>query len=306
MSYQPLMKLREFVMNKNSFYQFFNRDKSKGQSGQLPLNRFLAYFDIVKLRFTSLMLISLLTSVFFLPFLIFNFIANLYILMPQLELTNTLDIAFRVFSLRSIEYLVNIPLLILGFIGLGGTFNVVSKLVFQEPDIQVFKDFIIGVKKNFKESLVSGLIFSFFLFIYIFNLYFYPTIDDFPLWLSIVFIIILSICFIVFAALSLFTLSSAPIYRFEMRKTLTNHLLLSVILLPKNLLFLFISLFFMVGFILIPYILIQMLFFSCVLVFGFSHLALVYVLYSHSVFDRYINLYYEPTLIAKGLSKNKE
>lgn len=296
-------------MKRNSFYNFFNKDNSKNNDGKLPSNRFKAYFDFFKNRFSKLILLSLITCLFFLPLVIFTFLWGVYMNYAKEQfLTTNPDekmILFQNFSLICLQYLFSIPLFILSFIGLGGTFSVAKKMVFQEGDLFLWSDFFNGVKSNIKSSLLSGVVFSIYTFIYFMNIYFYPIVDEIPFFLKVILIILLSIIFVIVASFSLFVLCGASIYKFKFIATTKNNLLLSVILLPSNLLMVIVSMLFIIGTFFIPLLIMQFIFLALLVFYGFSHLAISFSLYAYHVFDKHINSKYSLELIDKGLDKSK-
>ena len=292
-------------MNKTSFYQFFNHDSKQANASRLPKNRFLAYFDIVKHRFGSLVFSSFLTSLFFLPLFVFLFLSELYNNLPQSGSYDEFTLAFRLFSLKTIEAIISVPLFVLGFVGLGGLFYVIKRLVHQEADIRSSKDFLIGLRANFKESIFAGLLFALYMIIFTANLYFFPTIEGFPVYISIIFVTVLSLFFVILFALVMFILTGASLYQFHPKYTLKNSALLAVILFPKNLLFILIGAVTLLGILFIPYVLIQLSLMVVTIVYGFSHMGLVFTLYSFKIYDQYINKQYEPGIVDQGLDKEE-
>lgn len=290
----------------NKLYNFFNERKSKHGSDKLPSNRFYAYFDILSHRFITLVALSILTSIFLLPFFIFDFIWNLYINLPidTSSLTQN-EIYFRNFSLHTISSLISIPLLIIGFIGLGGLFYVIKKLVFQEPNINVAKDFFFGIKDNIKSSLLSGFIFSIFTFLYVTNIYFYPLMDDIHNVFKIILLVLITIVYLFIIILCLYLLSSGTLYNFRFKHTLKNNLMLSFILFPINLLFLLLSFIFILFYLFIPIVLIQIISLVIIVLFGLSHIGLCYCLFAFKMFDKYINKQYSKDIVDKGLLTKK-
>ncbi|OQC10053.1 MAG: hypothetical protein BWX74_00774 [Tenericutes bacterium ADurb.Bin087] len=292
-------------MNRRTLYNFFNKDK--GSAGaSLPANRWKAYFDILSHRFGTLVILSLLTALFFVPYFSINFIANLFINTQGAGVEDEALRLFRLFSLKTLLAAINIPLLIIGFIGLGGTFNVIRKLVYQDPDIRVARDFWAGVRINFGESLLAGLFFSIYLVVFYANIYFYPTVQGFPKLLLIIFMIVIIIVLVIVTSATLFMMTSATIYKFDVKIFFKNSLLLGVILIPQNILFIVIAALPLLVYYLIPFVLVQLIAIAIIVLYGFSHLALTYTLYSYSVFDKYINKTYEPKLVRLGLDNTEE
>ncbi|MGM9874247.1 MAG: hypothetical protein ACI31G_05060 [Bacilli bacterium] len=282
-------------------YNFFNKNRSKN-GDKLPSNRFYAYFDILSHRFGTLIALSFLSALFFIPFFAFNFIWKLYMMQPidTTSLTQA-DIDLRNFSLNMISSLISIPLLIIGFIGLGGLFYVIKKLVFQDPKINVGQDFFFGIKDNIKSSLLSGAIFSLFSFLYISNIYFYPLMTDIPSFVKVILIILLTIVYLFSIMLSLYLLASGTLYNFKFIPALKNNLMLSFVLYPLNLLFVAISALFFLLYIFIPIALIQIISLILIVLYGFSHMSLCFCLYAFKMFDKFINKKYSKEIVNKGL-----
>lgn len=292
-------------MNKHTVYDFFNKNRTR-ENDHLPKNRFRAYFDTVKLRFGILVLNSLLSSIFFIPLFAFLFLSQLYINLPVTDITGQYELAFRMFSLKTIESLISVPLFVLGFAGLGGSFNIVRKLVFQEPDINVARDFFHGVKANVKESLLSGFLFGFYMLILTANIYFYPTIEGFPNYASIGLTVVLTLFFVYVMGIIMFLMAGSSIYSFRFFNSLKNASTLALILFLKNIVFIVLGAVSFLCYLLIPYVLVQMIMAVVIVVFGFSHMTLVFTLYGFHIFDKHINTQYEPGIVGRGLDKKED
>ena len=219
---------------------------------------------------------------------------------------STLEINYRYFSLMTIQSLISIPFIIVGFLALGGLFYVFKKLVHQEGDIFLVKDFFFGIKDNIKSSLLSGIIFSLFTCLYVINIYFYPCVDNMNSAFKIVMYVLVSLIYFAIIFLSLFLLTSGTIYKFSFKDTLKNNLMLSFCLYPLNLLFALLSLIFFILYIFIPYMLIEIILLAIIFIYGFAHLGLTFTLYSFSIFDKYINKRYQTDIVKKGLDNSTE
>ncbi len=292
-------------MKKDSFYKLFNKDKKT--SDKLPKYRFLAYFDIFVNRGFQLVRLSLLTSLFFLPLLAFIFIWNLYVNNVTSNTTDmsTFEINYRYFSLMSMAAIISIPLIIIGFIGLGALFNVLKKFVYQDGDIFLERDFFRGVKDNIKASLLSGIIFALVTCLFIMNLFIYPCLTDLINAFKIIMIVLLCLVYIGVIFLCLYLLSYGAVYQFSFKATMKNSLMVAFILYPQNLLFTIISGLFIILYFAIPIVLSQIITLSLLIIYGFAHLGLTFTLYSYQVFDKHINSKYESSIVKKGLDVSK-
>lgn len=127
-------------------------DKSVYQS--LPQTRKQVFFDLLKNRKMTLLSLSFMTFMFFIPLAIdlfyFNFLEAAAIEAGKDE---------YLFSLIFYSMLILIPCMAVGFIGLGGAFNASKKIVWQEGAM-LSVNFFNGIKDNWLRSLINGLIFG--------------------------------------------------------------------------------------------------------------------------------------------------
>ena len=124
----------------------------------LPRNRREVFFDLIKHRKMTLFSLSSFTFMFFIPLAVdlfyFNYVESLAIAADKKD---------HLFSLLFYSMLIVLPCMIVGFIGLAGAFYVAKKMVWQEG-ISMAHDFSIGIKENWKHSLINGVLFGLFLF----------------------------------------------------------------------------------------------------------------------------------------------
>ncbi len=290
-------KLRELIVGKESDAPFIE--------AQLPKTRKRQFLDILKHRYSAMIILSLLTFVFVAPALVWFIVFNAFINTVPPEMSgNEALLLERSFSLNVILYLFMIPLIIIAFIGLGGTFKVVKKLCWNEG-IFLFSDFIKGVKDNFKVSLLSGLMLGMMLFITMSSIYFYNLVDVNRI-IEISFITILIICLIIVISASLFMMTQAQIYKNSIEGYLKNSFLFSSVLLPQNLLVLLISVVPMLIYLIVQIAFVQLVWLIVLALIGFSILALVWYLYSIYIFDKFINRRYQKDIDQKGLYKEEK
>ena len=128
----------------------------------LPKNRLRAYFDILRTRFGTLVLLSLLTFLFFIPYYFWRISWGAYMALPPAEELSEALMLERSFWLESFGALVEWPLLLVAALGLGGAFEIARMLSFQEGGIFLGKDFFRGLRENWKSALLAGGIWGFF------------------------------------------------------------------------------------------------------------------------------------------------
>ena len=288
------------------FFSYLRPDgPGNPEQARLPANRFKAYFDIVRNRFFLLVGLSLLTFLFFVPLYAWRIAWGAYMGGdPAGELT-ALELLYREFILRSAGSLVEWPLQLLACFGLGGAFEVASRLCHQEGSVFLVKDFGKGLKENWKSSLLAGALIGFGNFLFNLNSHFYPLLEWMPNWASVVITIFFALIMALFQMWAYFLLASSTVYRFRFKDSTKNTFLFSFILYPKNLLFLLLSALFPLLLELIPYLLVQEILIGLIAFYGLAHLALVFELYGLHVFDRYINPTYSPQEVGRGLNKEQ-
>ena len=124
----------------------------------LPRNRKEVFFDLLKNRKMALFSLSCFTFMFFIPLAIdlfwFNFLESAAIASGQQD---------QLFSLIFYSMVIMVPCMVIGFIGLVGAFYAAKKMVWQEG-IMISVDFFTGIKDNWKQAVINGLVFAIVLF----------------------------------------------------------------------------------------------------------------------------------------------
>lgn len=268
---------------------------------KLPGSRWAQFMDIFRNRFGALVKINLLVFLFALPAIAWFVIVNL---MKQVDgalvpyggnigvgypiITDAVAIGeARAFSFEIQRWLIMIPLIMLAGVGLAGGFYVMRRLVWDEG-ISVGGDFFRGVKYNFVPFLWSTLFVGVSLFLVMFNINAYSTFDNIHTAWKVVGIAVSVLQFALILSMSLFLTTQAVTYKLKMWGLIKNSFLFAIALVPQNLFFIAISI--------LPFILMILLppMFSVIFIFfyvfiGFSFLILIWTLYAHSMFDRFIN-----------------
>ena len=124
----------------------------------LPSTRKEVFFDLLKYRKMSLFALSCYTFMFFIPLAIdlfyFNYLESMAIIAEKYE---------YLFSLIFYSMLIMLPCMVIGFIGFAGAFYTAKRMVWQEG-ISLASDFFRGIKENWKDALINGVIFGLILF----------------------------------------------------------------------------------------------------------------------------------------------
>lgn len=206
------------------------------------------------------------------------------------------------FQQQIFAVLISLPLFCLFAIGLGGAFYYMRKLVWREV-ASVRSDFFEGVKKGFRQSIFGG-----------FLLWLAVCFALFSVWMTLIyasgtimiimFIIIALVSILIFSA-GVFDLTQNAVYKNTFFNRLRNDFTFAVLCYPKNLLFVTISLIPFATFAFLPYTIAVITIATIYFVYGFGVAALLLTLYSHSVFDKYVNRNDYPQLVNKGLEVEK-
>ena len=259
-------------------------------NGDLPKNRVEALKLALKENPWRFVLLSLLSALFALPLFAYVFYFSFVFSFPE---GNMFALLFF--------YLGFIPCLCLFLLGQGGLFFSLKKLSFREG-LLLPEDFFSGIRRNAKESLLTGLFLGIDYFVIKIFLAYLPSLSLGTFWstalsafaYALLFLLSIPLLFVLPQS-SLYASSYLSLYlngwRFFLGKFLPNLGVFLMLLFPYFL------------FELLPYL---ATFVSVALLLSLFYLAFsvfVFVLYSHSIFDKTINEKQFPELIRKGLEK---
>lgn len=261
----------------------------------LPHNRKELFFDLLRNRKMTLFAISCYVFMFFIPLAIdliyFNF-------MEMAAIANG-DNKY-IFSLIFYSMIIMIPCMIVGFIGLGGAFSVIKKLVWQEG-ISIAVDFFHGIKENWLYSLLNGVIFAILTFGLVvgssFLLIYSPTS---PIWCGIG-IGALGLFFILFGIVICFMFTQGVYYSNPYRVAIKNSFSFLALTNWKAIVLFICS----TGLVVILGMLNAVTLYIGLFLFAILNSVVItlWTLISHSAFDKYINVTYYPDYVNKGLYK---
>lgn len=137
-----------------------NKAPKDFERSMLPQTRRDVFFDVVKLQWRKLLVLALILLVSALPLLIIAIYEDSYILtayedpvIPQ-ETIPTL-----IAPLHILCAVLSAPCLVLFFLGLSGVIRVVRQLAWEE-NAMVLSNFMIGLRQNWKQFLLTGALFG--------------------------------------------------------------------------------------------------------------------------------------------------
>lgn len=276
-----------------------NQEKEDFTPALLPHTRWELFRDILSSQWRTLLGVSLLEVLFALPLfcvcLVFSFFARDYF-------TSTSDLSgtFAILFYGSLASIVGIAVLT---IGMSGVFYVSKKLTFLEGTFST-SDFFVGLKKGWRRAAVLGFIdgvsFALGFTGTLFLLLNYPSMPV----LSGIGIGVLLFQFLIALTTSRYFLSQDCLYANSFASTYRNSLIFALIKLPMNFVFFLWTPGLFFAFELINEVT-GIIAFVLAVPF-FSLVSVAFSLYSHKVFDRYINMSHYPDLVGKGLYHKKE
>lgn len=282
----------------------FGSEKDEGYArATLPSNRWELFWDIFKGRFSKLIIINLLMLLFFLP--VIAIIAFRYIGLTNFGATYPFNQPFGVgyqaplnltglaenitLSVDMIAYAFMPIAIMIASIGVSGGAYVIRNMVWTEG-IFVANDFWRGIKQNFKNMLLIGVVYSLVFYVTIFSASIASQASASATGNAWIFIICEVAAYVILALYSIMTLhmiTMSVTYELRFRDLFKNTFMFTLVLLPQNLFFIvlgflpFIFLFFGGLFLLVGVI--------AIILIGLSLILLVWTNYCQWAFDKYIN-----------------
>ena len=269
----------------------------------LPSNRWELFWDIFKGRFGKLIIINLLIFLFCLPF-----IALLVFRSMSISAYGTLypfsqgfGVGYGAFPSmvgwsENIIYVVNVSVLVftpialmIAAIGISGGAYVIRNMVWTEG-VFVANDFWRGIKQNFKQILVIMLLYSFVLYISLISISLcdrYIAQLSSGIWLFKTIRVVTYILLITFSAMGLHMITMGVTYNLKLKDLIKNSFMFTLLLLPNNIVFLFLGLF--PFFLLFFDGLLMIVGMALILFLSFSYFLLVWTNYCQWTYDKFIN-----------------
>ncbi len=273
--------------------------KDPKHQGPLPKNRFEQFFDIVQFNYRSLMLLSFLTFLFFIPLIIWMYISTITDSALYAEiLSYGDDVPLELYNELKTQTLINaiiyVPLISITFIGLSGMIGTFRKFFYRDI-VELPANYFECVKKNWLSSLLIGLFYSMAISSITFsNLFFNESV----IWniIGIVLIVFVSIFF-------LFVLSLNVYYTESIGSLLFNSFILLIVRLPQNLLSIVVLVLPVLFVVFLPKILGITLMIIVYTIIWLAFGILAFEANAIGAFDKYINQKSFPDIYKKGLVK---
>lgn len=287
---------------------------------RLPGNRFSQFKDIFFGRMGAMFKINLLILLFALPtivMIILNYMRGMIVdtMLPYSGnigfgypiVTGTAELAKQVqfsnnITLYGILVLTNCIL----SLGLAGAFSVMKRLVWGEG-IQIGSHFFRGIKQNWFPFVLSSVVLSISLFFVLFNFDAY-SILDMHMAFKVMGIGVSVLTLFLLVSMAIFMFTQAVTYKLKFWPLLKNSFLFSIALFPINLFILVCSLApFIIAILLMSIPMIGVMILVFVLMLGISYVVLMWTVYAHWAFDKFLNDKVEGAVKNRGMYvKNKE
>ncbi|HEY8424141.1 MAG TPA: hypothetical protein VIL23_05230 [Clostridia bacterium] len=284
----------------------------------LPGNRWEVFKDVLSNRFGTLVKINLLMILFALPAIVWYYLSLRARSISGTYINYTVNFGFGYPFVRDIPYvgqlynvqqqlwsnLLMVPLLMIASIGLAGGFHAIKMLVWGEG-VDVVNTFFKGIKSNIIPFLWSTLFLGLGFTLVQYNISAYGLYSG-PEILNALSLAASIILFVLLAFMTLFIYTQAATYKISLWGLIKNSFLFSIGLIFHNIFF--------VGITALPIILLMIsgpeiglliLFFYALI--GVSMTVLIWTLYAHYVFDKYLNDKIEGAIKDRGIyRKSKE
>ena len=272
---------------------------------ELPHTRRQIFLDLLKNQKRQMVSLSMLLFVFLLPLVVDILLFNSFIVAVPIDDPNY---GSTVFSLILYMMIISIPCVMIGFVGLSGLAHVCKNIAWQNA-VLFGPEFFVGIKKNWKQSLVFGFIWGISLFLLVVgSLFMFRTrVDSEQPWLQSVGIGMCIVQFIVLSIICVYTLTYSCYYQNTVWQVFKNSFVFFVAKFFKNLLFFILTTGLVVGLMFVDFI--AQIVIIIVIAFLSSFMMIAWTLLSHEAFDQYINKENYPEYYKKGLyisEKDKE
>ena len=271
------------------------KNKKKENRYKLPATRFELFFDVIKQKWRTIVLVGFIFTLFALPSVATMFFRDYYVALVNASLTEGQVLAQETAMGLSIIYAVFVISFLILSIGISGLSKVLLYLSYEEG-YSFFEDFKIGVKQNIKGNVLATLIYAIILYLTLFI--------NVSITKGFVKTLPLGICQGLIFPVLLIVFASNTIYDWKFKDLLRNS---AIIYIRYFLFILLFSLLLVAVFLLtlIPGIILRYIIILVYLIVFEPFFILGFVIYMNHCFDEGINKNNYPNLYRKGLFKAK-
>lgn len=293
--------MKKGFVNKLLYGKGDNEDFS---TEKLPKTRAQQFFSAYKTSIGKLTNVNLLTALFVLPLIVWDFLSAAYVndFMKGLDVQTQFSYLLK---MSLLQYGTEIPLIMLMFVGLSGAYYVIRKICWKAP-VRLIKDFNLGIKNCYKQFLPLGVIAGVgnLAINYLINLNLL-TISNQTEFINIMAIVGAALLAIICIVALVFAMEQSSLYNLTFGKLLKNSFILTFKRLFSGIGVTILSLLPILLFKFMPWIFVQLIGSFITLVFGISFAITMQTVFCHGVFDVFINRQQYPDFVGLGLSKGK-
>ncbi|MGN1093707.1 MAG: DUF624 domain-containing protein [Candidatus Neoclostridium sp.] len=274
---------------------------------QLPTTRWGLFRDLFKTRLYEIFKISLWGDVFLIPLLatlILMFLNkrayNIYIPFDgnlgigyPVEMNAITQGGAYAYRIETMKYAVLIPVIALTFMLMSGIFYAMRRIAWGQ-DVSVTRHIFKGIKENWFQSLGAGLIFALSLFIMMYSFLGNELRQSLSFW-NIAVTVLGVIQFVLICCAVVFMMTQMVTYKMKFLQLMTNGFLFSIALFFQTVFFIFLAglpLFvteILAAFSPITRFTVSPIIYIAYLCLGVGYTSLVITVFSHYVFDKYLN-----------------
>lgn len=274
-------------------------DQADFDVAKLPSTRWQVFKDVFKNRLGALTKINLLTVLFCLPAIAWLIYCILSSALTNASVNYTGNLGFGLsptssavamgnalgLQLTLLEFAVFIPLFMIASIGFAGAFHTYKMLIWGEG-IAVASTFMKGIKNNIVTFLWTSLLLSAGLLLVMFNV---SSLSIQPNQAMAILALVAScILMVILIFMAMFMWTQSVTYKMDVWTLIKNSFIFSIGMLLQNIFFVALSLVPLILILFTPFtiaLMIAILF----LLFGFSYMFMIWTVYAHYCFDKYLN-----------------
>lgn len=258
----------------------------------IPTNRFSLFFVVLGVRFWKLIQLNLLYVASLIPIIVWTLISLISV--GNLNVLGD-DLASEVYSLLFWYLLINIPCMALAGPPTAGLHFILKKWS-EDEHAWVWSDFLLGIKENWKQSMLASGIMGLIVFLTFVAYNFYNSMEG-SFYEIIKYVLLVFVGVLALATVYVYPLMVT--YNVKFKELYKTSVVLGIARLPFSVIMLVLN----VGIWGLMITDISWIFALIMIVIGFAFIALIQEFYCNSSFDKYINPTMQGATVRKGLRK---
>ncbi len=266
----------------------------------LPDTRVKLFKFVMRTRFGIIFRINLLAALFFIPFMVWDVLSGSYIANYVANMTAA-EYFSNLIYLTLLRYGTDIPLIMIGCVGLAGLLYVCRRICWGEP-VKILSDFAKGIKQSWKQFIFLGLLTGVVLMLvnYIVPASLAVMTRDNAVGMSVA--MALAVLFaVVWIIAMMYAFNASSLYNITFGRLIISSMKLTFKRLFRNLGVCLLSLLPMLIFMFMPWAFVQIIGYCVMIVFSLGFAGVMQTVYCHGVFDEFINKYSYPDFVRMGM-----